>query len=124
MEAKLVDASVLAAWAFGEPRASEAREILSGARLYAPRLMGYELAHVAVKKIERHPELQTQILEALGLALRLAIRWVDVDHQEVTRLALQENLTAYDASYLHASRALGIALATFDRLLARRAAER
>jgi len=121
MNAKVVDASVLAAWVFGEPRAPEARRILSQARLYAPRLMGYELAQVAVKKIERHAELQAGILEALALALRLSVRWVDVDHHAVARLALREELTAYDASYLHTSRALGIPLATFDQRLARRA---
>lgn len=121
MDARVVDASVLASWVFGEPRAPEARRILSQARLYAPRLMGYELAQVAVKKIERHTGLKTEILEALALALRLSIRWVDVDHHAVARLALREELTSYDASYLHTSRTLGIPLATFDPRLARRA---
>lgn len=55
MPVKVVDASVLAALAFGEPRADEAASLLSGADLYAPNLLPYEMASVAIKKIERYP---------------------------------------------------------------------
>jgi hypothetical protein len=41
MPVKVVDASVLAALAFGEPRADEAASLLSGADLYAPDLLPY-----------------------------------------------------------------------------------
>ena len=120
MGAKVVDASVLDALVFGEARAREAREALGKDRLYAPRLMGYELAHVAVKKIARQPEERETILKALDLALRLEIQWVDVDMLAVTRLAVDKGLTAYDASYLYVSGSLGIPLVTFDdKLLSR-----
>jgi len=117
MGAKVVDASVLAALTFGEARADEAKKALGKGRLYAPRLMGYELAHVAVKKISRHPEEKTKILKALDLALRLEIQWVDVDLAAVAKLAAGKGLTAYDASYLYVSASLGIPLLTFDEKL-------
>ena len=44
MAARVVDASVLAAKVFGEPRADEADALLQGADLYAPELLAYELA--------------------------------------------------------------------------------
>ena len=120
MGAKVVDASVLAAMTFGEARARDAKELLGNDRLYAPRLMGYELAHVAVKKIARQPEERETILKALDLALRLEIQWVDVDMLAVARLAVDKGLTAYDASYLYVSGSLGIPLVTFDdKLLSR-----
>jgi predicted nucleic acid-binding protein len=117
MGAKVVDASVLAALAFGESRAPEAQKALGKHRLYAPRLMGYELAHVAVKKIGIHPEQEENILKALDLALRLEIQWVDVDLSAVAKLAVGKGLTAYDASYLYVSASLGIPLLTFDEKL-------
>jgi predicted nucleic acid-binding protein len=120
MGARVADASVLAALAFGEKRAGEARKALGKGRLYAPRLMGCELAHVAVKKISNRPEEKEHILKALDLALRLDIQWVDVDLPAVAKLALSKGLTAYDASYLYVSASLGIPLLTFDaRLLSR-----
>ena len=48
MPAKVVDASVLAAMAFGEPLADEAARLLSGADVYAPDLLPYELTSVAL----------------------------------------------------------------------------
>lgn len=117
MGARVVDASVLAALAFGEVRAREAREELKKGRLYAPRLMGYELAHVAVKKIAKQPKEKENILKALNLALRLEIQWVDVDLSAVAKLAVGKGLTAYDASYLYVSASLGIPLLTFDEKL-------
>lgn len=117
MGAKVVDASVLAALTFGEARAREAKELLGNDRLYAPRLMGYELAHVAVKKIARQPAESESIIEALELALRLEIQWVDVDLFAVARLAVDKGLTAYDASYLYVSASLGIPLVSFDEKL-------
>ena len=117
MAAKVVDASVLAALVFGEKRAREARVALGRDRLYAPKLMGYELAHVAVKKIGNQPEQKENILKALDLALRLEIQWVDVDLSAVAKLAIGKGLTAYDASYLYVSSSLGIPLLTFDEKL-------
>ncbi|MBN2497216.1 MAG: type II toxin-antitoxin system VapC family toxin [Deltaproteobacteria bacterium] len=121
MKARVVDTSVLAALVFGEPRASEARDLLLKARLLAPRLLGYELAHVAVKKIAMRPESAELVLQSFSLAMRLEIQWVDVDLTEVVKLARREKLSAYDASYLYASRTLGVELVTFDEELQRRA---
>ena len=47
----VVDASVLAALAFREDRAAEARTLLDGAELYAPSLLAYELVSIARQKI-------------------------------------------------------------------------
>ena len=101
----------------GEGRAREAKKALGRGRLYAPRLMGYELAHVAVKKIGKQPEQKEDILKALDLALRLDIQWVEVDLSAVAKLAVSKSLTAYDASYLYVSASLGIPLLTFDEKL-------
>jgi predicted nucleic acid-binding protein len=118
MGARVVDASVLAALAFGESRAEEALRLLDGEELFAPNLLIFEITHVAVKKIRSaKPQDSRLILEALSLALNLDIRWVDVDCHAVARLALDTGLTAYDANYLYISRLLGIPLATFDERL-------
>jgi hypothetical protein len=45
------------------------------------------------------------------------LRWVEVDHAAVVRIALAANLSTYDASYLQLARALGAPLLTFDQKL-------
>lgn len=119
MPAKVVDASVLGALIFGEPRAGEAAALLEGADLYAPGLMAYELTHIAQKKSVQFPDQLNAFQEALEAALRMDIRWSDVRQSAVLRLALETGLTTYDACYLYLSRLLGAELATFDERLRR-----
>lgn len=119
MPDRVVDASVVAAFAFQEPRAEEARALLSDSAIFAPTLLAYELASIARTKIARYPEQRDAILDALDIALSLGIHWVDVAHQPVVRLALETGLSTYDSSYLRVARMLEIPLVTFDERLRR-----
>lgn len=118
MPARVVDASVVAAWCFREPRASEALALLQDADLYAPSLMAYELTSITVRKAAAYPERLEVLGDALQTALALPVYWSDVDYAAVFRLAVDANLTGHDASYLYLARVLGAPLSTFDRRLA------
>ncbi len=61
-------------------------------------------------------------MSAFGAWQKLSVRTLDVDHAAVLDLAGKTSLTAYDASYLWLSRALGVELVTLDKQLARAAA--
>ncbi len=117
MSVKVVDASVVAAIAFGEPRAEEAASIVSDAKLVAPALLRFELCSVAWKKARRHPENARLVAAGFRLALELEIDYVDVDHEAVLDLALKKGLTTYDACYLWLARTLKAPLTTFDERL-------
>ena len=119
MPARVVDASVVAAWCFRESRAAHALSLLQDSDLYAPLLLAYELASVARSKAAAYPEMLDVLGEALSTALALPIHWSDVDHTAVLRSAWDADLTTYDASYLYLAQALGAPLATFDRHLRR-----
>ncbi|MCH8106902.1 MAG: type II toxin-antitoxin system VapC family toxin [Chloroflexi bacterium] len=117
MPGNVVDASVIAAIAFQEPRTLEAEAILEGADLVAPPLLGFELANIARNKAIRDPHLRRVIEEGLLEVLQFDIQWQEVDHIAVLALALETGLTTYDASYLYLARTLGIPLVTFDQRL-------
>ena len=119
MPVKVVDASVLAEWCFREPRAAEAMGILKDSELHAPLLLAYELTSIARRKSIAYPEKAAVLGEALRMAFAIPIHWNEVDHLAVLRLALDANLTTYNASYLYLARMLGAPLATFDQRLAR-----
>jgi len=119
MAAKVVDASVLGALLFGEPRAEEAFSLLKGCDLHAPPLLAYELTSIARKKALKHPELLEKIRASLEVGLALDIHWTEMDHLAVLKLALKEGLTTYDAAYLYLARTLKIPLVTFDEELQR-----
>ncbi len=121
MADEVVDASVLAAIAFAEPRVEEAANLLAGATLHAPTLLAYELASVALRKSRLNPHLQPALVAALEDALALDLVWADVDQAAAFELALDLDLTSYDASYLYLARSLGADLVTFDAKLSKAA---
>ena len=118
MADKVVDASVLGAVAFGEPRADEAAALLDRAALHAPGLLAYEIASIARRKIVLAPSSRDLIVAALEDALALDLTWWEVDQAAVADLALALGITTYDASYLHLARRIGAELVTFDEALA------
>ena len=111
----VADCSVLASVLFDEPDRSEAVGAMAGRDLFAPDLVDYELVSVAVKK-SRHG---LELVAAQGLAdlLRLQLTRCPVDSHAQWRLALQYDLTAYDAAYLWLAGELRAPLVTFDHRL-------
>ena len=89
--------------------------------MYAPLLLAYELTSIARRKAIAYPEQAAALAEALQMALAIPIHWSDVDHNTVLRLALDANITTYDACYLYLARTIGAPLVTFDQELARAA---
>jgi predicted nucleic acid-binding protein len=116
-DAKVVDASALAALLFAEPEAEDIAKRLEGARLSAPSLLDFELANVCLTKMRRQPSKQDALRAAFRLGHRLRVETVAVDHMAIVDLAAATDLTAYDASYLWLARTLGAELVTLDRKL-------
>jgi predicted nucleic acid-binding protein len=121
MPDRVVDASVIAAIVFEEPRADEAEALLRDASLFAPEILPYELSSVALKKTKAEPSRRFEIAVRLRQALATQIELVQMAPLELLTLALETNLTIYDAAYLQAARRLGCPLVTFDAKLARHA---
>jgi predicted nucleic acid-binding protein len=121
MPARVADASVVAAIAFGEPLATEAVRLLSGATVFAPSLLPYELASVACKKVRERPRQRGPILLALTQGLSLAVRYVRIPAASLVDVALASGLSVYDAAYLWLARDIGCPLVTFDQRLMRAA---
>ncbi len=121
MPDKVVDASVIAALAFLEPRAAEARDLLRNATLFAPEILPFELASVALKKSRSLHSGRSDVSSGLRDALSLEVELVRIAPLALLELALETNLSVYDAAYLQIARRLGCALVTFDAKLARQA---
>ncbi len=79
-DAKVVDASALAALLFGELEADLVAAQLDGARLVAPSLLAFELANVCLVKCRRHPDQREALLAAFDLRDRLGVEEIAVDH--------------------------------------------
>jgi predicted nucleic acid-binding protein len=117
--AVVVDASVIAAIAFGEPEGRTLVAHLTGETLLAPTLLDYEIANIAWKKSRAHPDAAPLIQAALNATSRLAITRVPVSAVDLLRIARDTGLTASDAAYLWLARAHDAELVTLDRRLAK-----
>jgi len=117
MTVKVVDASALAALLFGEPEAEVVAVRLEGSSLWAPALLGYEIASVCLKKVRRDPRRRDALLAAFALQARMPIEIVEVDHAATLQLAEVVGLTIYDAAYLWLARRLRAELVTLDKRL-------
>ena len=103
MHVKVVDASAVAALVFAEPEAKAISVRLRKAVLSAPALLSFELASVCLKKLRRYPEQRETLLTAHRLVKQMAVKYVDVEQDEVVVLAEKTGLTVYDAAYLMVS---------------------
>lgn len=113
----VVDCSALAAWLFQEPEMDQAAAILSGKTLHAPKLLPYEIANVARKKVKSGANAE-HIMVLLDDFAAHRIDWHAPPPQSVLVLANRWSLSAYDAAYLWLAAELKAPLATFDQRLA------
>jgi predicted nucleic acid-binding protein len=104
MTLKVVDASAPAALLFGEPETEAVAVRLEGSSLFAPALLGYEIASVCLKKLRRNPKLRDAMLAAFALYALMPIEIVDIEHADALQLAEVVGLTICDAAYLWLAR--------------------
>ena len=109
----------MAAALFVEPGGGDVLDRVRGSELASPTLLPFELANVCWKKIRRHPESTSELVESLRKYSRLGIAVHDVPPDEAADLAIQLGVTAYDAAYAWVARSLGVELVTLDRELDR-----
>jgi predicted nucleic acid-binding protein len=114
---KVVDASVWAAIAFGEPGAEEISRELEGCDLVAPSHLPLEMASVCLKKMRRTPQQKEALLAAWHLWRRASVRYRQPDSDGVFDLAAKTGLTPYDAAYLWLAKDESAELVTLDEEL-------
>ncbi|MEO6567020.1 MAG: type II toxin-antitoxin system VapC family toxin [Casimicrobiaceae bacterium] len=113
----VVDASVVAAVIFAEKEQDQALGWMRGRALFAPQVVDLEITNVALNKLRRKSARVDTTAAALAkfAALDLERRPIAIDGVFV--LAVQRNLSAYDAAYLWLAAELKAPLATFDARL-------
>ncbi len=122
----ILDASVIVAWFLpDEPLADRALEVRAQAfggseRALVPAICWTEVAHALVRAMRRG-RLPLVALEPAAGALRELMALVpthEVDTVESMRLAIEQGIGVYDASYLCLARSRREPLLTLDRRLA------
>jgi predicted nucleic acid-binding protein len=121
----VVDSSIALAWGLPDETSKEADRFLSRISLrsvlWVPALWWYETANALLMAQRRKRLGEAERIRLMELYQRLPIRTdVALDSDIVWRLhtlAIEYNLSAYDAAYLELAQRRGLGLATVDRSL-------
>lgn len=127
----VVDSSIALAWGLPDETSKEAERFLSRISirsiLWVPSLWWYETANALLMAQRRKRLTEAERIRLMELYRRLPIRTdMVLDSDSMARfhtLAIEYNLSAYDAAYLELAQRRGLGLATVDRPL-RNAAQR
>jgi predicted nucleic acid-binding protein len=115
----VVDASIIAAYAFDEAansRVALAMESLRSSEALAPSLFFFEVRNGLVVNERRGRTTPAGSASFLRVLARLPIRLAPMpENDDVVTLARARNLTVYDAAYLELAKREGLPLATLDR---------
>lgn len=120
---KVVDASVILAKLLpDEKQFSKVKKLFAAfgekeIDFVAPQLLKLEIAN-ALRSAVNQKRITCSIAEKLLAAfLELPIIYQEVDYQEVLKLALERNLSAYDAAYVFLAKKGKIPLVSLDQKL-------
>ncbi len=120
----VVDTSVVAEWILNPRLNSKLTKLRHSAfeqGVVAPALLKYEITNVLVKRARDLgvTEVTFEVDKFSGLPIEFD--FVSASHNEISRIALAFDLTAYDAAYLELANRREASLATLDRRLAKAA---
>lgn len=118
----VVDASVVLKWQLDDeqhiPQATGLRDDFYGRgaiKAIAPHLLTYEIVN-GIATAARQKRIESNVaVEAISNLLVLGVEQRAVEPQRMLELALQYNLSAYDAAYLALAESEGCELWTGDR---------
>ena len=121
MNAFVLDASLALEW-FNQdasPTSLAKRSLLDDRVAVVPHLWRFEIMNAVTTWTRRGDTTTAEAAVVLNDIMQLPIAIVDEgDPELVVALALQHNLSAYDATYLRAAMITGNPIATLDRALA------
>ena len=111
----VVDTNIFLAVALNEPERARIIELTAGASASAPEILPYEVGN-ALSAMVKHGKLtEPEALEAEKSVAQIPVRLVSADIQSSLALALEHDIYAYDAYFLHCAQVLSCRLITLDR---------
>lgn len=110
----VADTNIFLAVTLDEPEKARIIELTAGAEVLAPEILPYEIGNALSAMIKRKRLTPEQVLAAQASASAIPVRLIDVDVRQALQLAMDFDLYAYDAYFLHCARSLGHPLITLD----------
>jgi predicted nucleic acid-binding protein len=109
------DTNIFLAVALEEPEREDIIRISTGADIFAPEILPYEIGNALSSMVKRKRLTQKEALSAQKNANQIPVRLVSIDNHLALKLAFDFNIYAYDAYFLQCAKSLSQPILTLDR---------
>jgi predicted nucleic acid-binding protein len=111
----VADTNIFLAVALNEPERNGVIELTAGASVIAPEILPYEVGNALSAMVKRQRLTGPEALTAERTIGQIPMRLVPVDVQESLKRALEYDIYAYDAYFLHCAQVFACPLLSLDR---------
>ena len=111
----VADTNIFLAVALDEPEKNRIIQLTSEANPIAPEILPYEIGNALSAMIKRKQITHDEALSAQKAASVIPVRLINVDVLSALKLAIEYNIYAYDAYFLHCAKSLSYPLITLDK---------
>jgi len=110
----VADTNIFLAVALNEPEKDLIIQLTSDMVIIAPEILPYEIGNALTAMVKRKQITPNEAMSALGIANKIPVRLAQVDIPQALKLALDFNIYAYDAYFLHCAKSSSCPLITLD----------
>ena len=119
----VADTNIFLAVALDEPEKDRIIQLTSEADPIAPEILPYEIGNALSAMIKRKQITYDEALSAQEATSAIPVRLINVDVLSALVLAIEFNIYAYDAYFLHCAKSLSQPLITLDKRMKKVAVE-
>jgi predicted nucleic acid-binding protein len=110
----VADTNIFLAVALNEPEKDLIIQLTSDMVIIAPEILPYEIGNALSAMVKRKQITQNEAISVFGIANQIPVRLALIDIPQALKLALDFNIYAYDAYFLHCAKASSCPLITLD----------
>lgn len=113
----VADTNIFLAVVLNEPEKGHIMEATSEAVLNAPEILPYEIGNALSAMVKRRRISKAEALAAEKAASLIPVRLISIDVHAALELAIENNIYAYDAYFLHCAKSLAQPLMSLDKTI-------
>jgi predicted nucleic acid-binding protein len=111
----IADTNIFLAVALDEPEKKTIIQLTSGADIFSPEILPYEIGNAISAMVKRKKITPKEALSVQKKANSIPVRLIGVDIRQALKLAIKFNVYAYDAYFLQGAKTLSRPLITLDK---------
>jgi len=115
----VADTNIFLAVSLNEPEKSRIVELTTDASVSAPEILPYEIGNALSAMLKRKTLTETEAFKAHKAVRQIPVRLVSVDIHAALKIAVDQNIYAYDAYFLQCAKAYSLPLLTLDKRMQR-----